>query len=35
MKKDKSCNPLTSLDGQVARLEVAMANTKEGKDLSG
>ena len=32
-KKDKSRDPLTSLDGRVTRLEVAMADTKEGMDL--
>ena len=32
-KKDKSRDPLTSLDGRVTRLKVAMADTKEGMDL--
>ena len=32
-KKDKPRDPLTSLDGRVTRLEVAMADTKEGMDL--
>ena len=32
-KKDKSRDPLMSLDGRVTRLEVAMADTKEGMDL--
>ena len=32
-KKDMSRDPLTSLDGRVTRLEVAMADTKEGMDL--
>ena len=32
-KKDKSRDLLTSLDGRVTRLEVAMADTKEGMDL--
>ena len=33
VKKDKSPDPLTSLDGRVAWLEVVMADTKEGMDL--
>ena len=32
-KKDKSRDPLTSLDSRVTRLEIAMADTKEGVDL--
>ena len=32
-KKDNSRDALTSLDGQAARSEVAMADTKEGMDL--
>ena len=32
-KKDKSRDPLTSLDSWVMRLEIAMADTKEGVDL--
>ena len=32
-KNDKSCDPLTSLNGRVTRLEVAMVDTKEGMDL--
>ena len=32
-KKDKSRDALMSLDGRVARMEVAMADTKEGLDL--
>ena len=32
-KKDKSHDALTSLDNQVARLEVATVDTKEGMDL--
>ena len=32
-RKDKSRDAITSLDGQVARLELAMADTKEGLDL--
>ena len=32
-KKDKPRDPLTSLDGRVTWLEVAMADTKEGMDL--
>ena len=32
-KKDKSRDPLTSLDGQVTRLKVTMADTKEGMNL--
>ena len=32
-KKDKSRDPLTSLDSRVTRLEIAMAGTKEGVDL--
>ena len=31
--KDKFRDPLMSLDGRLPRLEVAMANTKEGMDL--
>ena len=32
-KKDKSRDAITSLDGQVAKLEVAMVDTKECMDL--
>ena len=32
-KKDKSRDPMASLEGRVTRLEVAMADTKEGVDL--
>ena len=32
-KKDKSRDPRTSLDGRVTRLEVTMADTKEGMNL--
>ena len=32
-KKDKSRDPLTSLYSRVTRLEIAMADTKEGVDL--
>ena len=32
-KKDKSRDPLTSLDSRVTQLEIAMADTKEGVDL--
>ena len=32
-KKGKSCDALMSLDNWVARLEVAMEDTKEGMDL--
>ena len=32
-KKDKSRDPLTSLESRVTRLEIAMADTKEGVDL--
>ena len=32
-KKDKSHDPLTSLDGRVTRLKVVMADIKEGIDL--
>ena len=32
-KKEKSRDPLTSLDSRVTRLEIAMADTKEGVDL--
>ena len=32
-KKDKSRDPIASLEGRVTRLEVAMADTKEGVDL--
>ena len=32
-KKDKSRDPMASLEGRVTHLEVAMANTKEGVDL--
>ena len=32
-KKDKSRDPLTSLDSRVTRLEIAMADTKKGVDL--
>ena len=31
-KKDKSRDPMASLEGQVTRLEVAMTDTKEGVD---
>ena len=31
-KKDKSRDPMVSLEGRVTRLEVAMADTKEGVD---
>ena len=31
-KKDKSRDPIASLEGLVTRLEVAMADTKEGVD---
>ena len=34
-KKDKSRDPMASLEGRVTRLEVAMADTKEGVDLFG
>ena len=32
-KKDKSRDPIASLEGRATRLEVAMADTKEGMDL--
>ena len=32
-RKDKSRDAITSLDGWVARLELAMTDTKEGLDL--
>ena len=32
-KKDKSRDPMASLEGRVTLLEVAMANTKEGGDI--
>ena len=32
-KKDKSQDPMASLEGRVTRLEVAMADTKEGVDM--
>ena len=32
-KKDKSRDPMASLEGRVTRLEVAMADTKEGVDM--
>ena len=32
-KKDKSRDPMASLEGRVTRLEVAMVNTKEGVDI--
>ena len=32
-KKDKSRDPIASLEGRVTRLEVALADTKEGVDL--
>ena len=32
-KKDKSRDPIVSLEGRVNRLEIAMADTKEGMDF--
>ena len=32
-KKDKSRDPFASLEGRVNRLEIAMADTKEGMDF--
>ena len=32
-KKDKSRDAITSLDGRIAKLELAMVDTKEGLDL--
>ena len=32
-KKDKSRDPIASLEGRVSRLEVTIADTKEGVDL--
>ena len=32
-RKDKFCDAITSLDGRVARLELAMADAKEWLDL--